>query len=370
MLRSPRFLAALAALVVAILMLLPDPARGCTTFRVRTRDGAWVVGRSMELAMFLESQVMIVPRGYRLSSTRPDLKRGMTWTTRYGFLGMNSLGADISSDGMNEAGLSVGTLYFPGFVGYAPFPADGRNAVSNLELSNWALSQFATVEEVKAALAHVTVYDLTMPPAGPQPLHWAISDARGGSIVVECVGGKLLVYDNPVGVLTNSPPFEWHLTNLRNFVNLTDVNVGPLKLGDTVIQPIGQGTGLLGLPGDYTPPSRFVKATALAWSSVPPATASEAVNLAFHILNAVDIPIGAVVEKVPGKNGTPPKMIYEQTQWATVHDLANKVCYYRTYGNLAVRKIDLLKIDLGGKKILHVPMPNQMESIDVTTEAK
>lgn len=371
---APR-LAALAAVAVAALAaatsaLAPSSAGACTTFRIRSQDGAWIVGRSMELGMPLQSQLMVVPRGLAMSSTRPDLKPGTAWTTRYGFVGMNALHADVSNDGMNEAGLSVGTLYFPGFVGYQPFPADGRDAISNLEFSNWVLGRFATVEEVKAALPKVVVYDLTMPPAGPQPLHWAISDAKGGSIVVEYVGGTLFVHENPIGVLTNSPPFDWHMTNLRNHVNLTNLNVEPLRLGTVEIQPIGQGSGLLGIPGDYTPPSRFVRATALAFSSAPVATAKEGVNLAFHILNAVDIPIGAVAEKVVPKDGGPAKLAFEQTQWATVHDLQNRTCYFRTYGNLAIRKVDLGRLDFTGKRILHVPVSTEMQVDDLTAQAR
>jgi choloylglycine hydrolase len=366
-----RAVAALALAAAALLATLPAPASACTTFRLRTKDGGWVVGRSMEFGQALESQVMVVPRGFTLSSTRPDLKPGMAWTTKYGFVGMNALGVDLAVDGMNEAGLSVAALYFPGFAGYPPFPADGKDAVANLEFVNWALSRFATVGEVKEALAKVVVYDLVIPQAGgSQPIHWAVRDAKGGSIVVEYVGGKLQVYENPVGVMTNSPSFDWHLTNLRNYVNLTALNVEPLRLGETVIQPLGQGTGLLGLPGDYTPPSRFVKAVALAWSAVQVATPAEAANVAFHILNAVDIPNGAVVEKAPGKGGVAPTLTYDVTEWATVHDLQGKVFYFRTYGNLNLRKVDLTKLDLAAKAIRHVPVSTAMEVADLSSQAR
>jgi choloylglycine hydrolase len=363
--------AALVASAIALATFSPAEARACTTFRIHSKDGAILIGRSMELGMPLQSAVMLVPRGYRLSATRPDQKPGTTWVAKYGFAGMNTLGVDISTDGLNEAGLSVGTLYIPGFVQYQPFPAAaGAAAVSNLELSNWLLSNFATVGEVRAALPKITVYDVTIAPAGPQPLHWAIFDAQGGAIVVEYVGGKLQVHDNPIGTLTNSPNFEWHQTNLRNFVNLTNQNVDPLQLGNVKIQPLSQGSGMLGIPGDYTGPSRFVRATGLAWSTVPPATAAEGANAAFHVLNAVDIPIGAVAQRVPGKDGAAPTLDFEQTQWATVHDLANRLLYFRTYGNLAIRKVDLKKIDFTGKAILHIPMPTEMQAEDVTALAK
>ncbi len=366
-----RIFACITAAALTVAAVAPIDASACTTFRIHSRDGAILVGRSMELGMPLDSKVMIVPRGFALSATRPDGRPGTTWIAKYGFAGMNTLGVDISTDGMNEAGLSVGTLYIPEFVQYQPFPAQGDgDAISNLEFSNWALSRFATVAEVRAALPKTTVYNLVMPPAGAQPLHWAIFDAQGGAIVVEYVGGQLQVHDNPIGVLTNSPNFEWHQTNLRNYVNLTNLNVGPMKLGSVEINQLGQGSGLIGVPGDYTPPARFIRATALAWSSVPAATAVEGANTAFHILNAVDIPVGTVGQKIPGKAGAAPTLAYEMTQWATVHDLTNRLLYFRTYGNLAVRKVDLNKVDLSGSAIRHIAMPIGMQTEDVTAQAR
>jgi choloylglycine hydrolase len=159
---------------------------------------------------------------------------------------------------------------------------------------NWALSQFETVDEVSEALKNITVYGLDVPQIGVQPLHWAFKDAKGGSIVIEYVNKQLMVYENPIGVLTNAPTFDWHINNLRNHINLTNINVDGLTLGKTTLKPLGQGTGMLGIPGDYTPPSRFLRATALAFG---------------------------------------------QTQWVTVYDLKNKIAYFRTYGNLNIRQL-------------------------------
>lgn len=369
----PKFIArtALAALAVSALTIAATGALACTTFRIQAQDGAWIVARSMEFGMDLKSQVMLVPRGYPLTATRPDLKPGLTWTVKHGFLGINALGLDIATDGINEAGLTVGALFLPGFAEYPPFPADGKHAISNLEFTNWALSQFATVGEVREALSQFTVYDLILAQAGgAMPLHWAVRDAHGGSIAIEYVGGKLTVYDNPIGVMTNSPSFDWHLTNLRNYINLTNLNVDALKLGSVTVEPLGQGTGLLGLPGDYTPPSRFVKTTALVYSVPPAATAAMATNLAFHLLNAVDIPVGAVAGRIPSKTGGAPTMEYDKTEWATVYDLKNRIAYFRTYGDLTIRKVELGKVNFSGKAIEHIAMPTTMQAEDVTAQAK
>lgn len=342
------------------------PALACTTFELQAKDGARVVGRSMELGLDLQSQVILVPRQYALSAMKPDMKLGLSWVTQYGFLGINTLGLDLATDGMNEAGLSAHALYIPGFFEYQPYPFDRSDlqskTIANTDLVNWVLSQFQTVDQVKEALTQIIVYGLDVPQGGVQPLHWAIRDAKGGSIVVEYIKGQLVVVDNPIGVLTNAPNFDWHMTNLRNFVNLNRINVDPLKLGDTTIEPIGQGTGLLGLPGDFTPPSRFLRTTALVYSAVPPDNALGTVNLAFHLLNAVDIPIGAVAQRVPSKT----ELVYEQTQWATVYDLTHKIAYFRTYGDLNIYQINLSKFDFTGQAIAYVPMPRQMRATDLT----
>lgn len=355
-----------ATLLATALSLLSGPSSACTTFRLQSQDGAWIIGRSMELGLLLDSKVMLVPRNYQMSAMRPDMSAGEVWSVKFGFLGINTLGYDVATDGMNEAGLSAHALYIPGFFEYQAYPADGKNVLANTDLVNWMLSRFESVDEVRVALPKMTVYALNVPKAGVQPLHWAVRDAKGGSIVIEYVKGKLIMHDNPIGVLTNAPNFDWHMTNLRAHINLTNVNVDSLKLGAVSIPPLGQGTGLIGLPGDYTPPSRFLRATALTYAAAPVATAKDGANLAFHVLNAVDIPIGAVAEKSGPITDGKQSLAYEQTQWVTVYDLKNKTAYFRTYGNLNIRKVDVSKLRFDGKAIQHIPMSRDMQAEDLT----
>ena len=355
---------------LSLCAIISVPALACTTFRLQSQDGAWITGRSMELGLDLKSNVMLVPRQFALTAMQPGMKAGMGWNAKYGFLGINTFDLNVATDGMNEVGLTAHALYIPGFYEYQPYSSDNKNTIANTDVVNWALSQFETVDQVREAISQITVYGLDVPKIGVQPLHWAIRDAKGGSIVIEYVKGQLVIYDNPISVLTNSPNFDWHMTNLRNHINLTNVNVDGLKLGSMTLPPIGQGTGLIGLPGDYTPPSRFLRATALAFSAAPVPTAKEAANLAFHILNAVDIPTGAVAEKIPGKEATKDSLAYEQTQWVTVYDLKNKKAFFRTYGNLNIRQIDLNKVDFSGKNIQYVPMSREMVTEDLTPVVK
>ena len=178
------------------------------------------------------------------------------------------------------------------------------------------------------------------------------------------VGGKLNVYDNPLGVVTNSPTFDWHMTNLRNYVNLSADNVPPLNLGGMTLAQFGQGSGLRGLPGDFTPPSRFVRAVAFSQSAVASNTASEAVLQAFHILNNFDIPYGAVRDTEGGQ------MHAEYTTWTSASDLKNLRYYFRTYENSRIRMIDLRAVDLDVKQIRTISMKGQEEIEDVSAKAK
>jgi len=363
----------------ALLLLLGQRADPCTSFRVETKDGAVFVGRSMEFGVDLSSALMVVPRGFRFTSPAPGGAQGLSWQAKYGFVGMNAKGIDVATDGLNEAGLSVHLLLLPGYAKYQEVGTqEAARALAHVGVANWILSKFATVEEVKTAIQNVAVFGYEPPGIGFLPLHYAVHDAKNAA-VIEYVNGERHVYDNPIGVLTNSPPFDWQLTNLRNYINLTNLNVDSLKLGSYTLRPIGQGTGLLGIPGDYTPPHRFVRATALAYAAVPPATAAEGANLAFHILNSVDIPLGAVAGKESAPAAETPagnapartrRLDYDFTQWVTVSDLTNKIYYFRTYKNLAIRKIDLKKLGFSGTIIRHMDIESGNQFVDVAEEPK
>ncbi len=198
---------------------------------------------------------------------------------------------------------------------------------------------------------------------GPPPLHFIIRDRSGKSLVIEPIDGKLVVYDDPVGVMTNSPTFDWHLTNLRNYLSLTAQNVPPLHLPDQVtLSPFGQGSGMFGLPGDSTPPARFVRAVAFAQTALQPSTAAEAVLQVFHLMNNFDIPLGFVRDK----SGNAVHIDY--TVWTSVADLKNDRWYFRTYDDQAIHMVDLhTALATAGKKVGFIPMNSEQTIIDAST---
>ncbi len=358
----PRLLALLGAGMMAA-----APALACTDVRILAKDGTAFSVRTMEFAEDLKSDVMIVPRGRQVTSPAPK-GDGMSWTSKYGYVGMDAFGSPLITDGLNEQGLGLGALYLPGETEYQKVkPGNEGRALSNASFGAWVLGNFASVDEVRDAVAKIIVWGELIPQLGSfAPLHYVVTDRSGKSIVIEYVGGQLQVYDNEVGVLTNSPAYPWHIQNLRNYVNLTAVNAAPIKLGTATYAGTGQGSGLHGLPGDPTPPSRFVMAAATSYLADKPKDAEGALVLAMHLIDRVDIPKGLVRDYT---NGGKPAGDY--TQWTVFRDHANKVYYWRSYEDPALKAIDLKTADFkagapvrtmavaGVKPTVEMPAPAQ-----------
>ena len=322
-------------------------AEACTSMIFKAEDGTRIYARTMEWgASDLKSEMMLAPRGLAFSSDLGDSKSGAAWSARYGFVGVNADGLPYATDGMNEAGLTVGALFFPGFAQYQePKAAEQSTTVSNVDLVNYILSNFKTVEEVREAMPKLRVVRnaaIEKEFGTPLPLHHIVSDATGASIVIEYMDGKLSMHDNKVGAMTNSPGYEWHLLNLRNYANLTPQAARPHAIDGVSLAPFGAGSGMLGLPGDFTPPSRFVRAVAFVNTMIPAKTAADAVNAASVMLNNFDIPKGLVRE-----GASPEDFHLGYTQWSVIADMTHRVYYYWTMYDRRMRSVDLAKLDFG-----------------------
>lgn len=156
------------------------------------------------------------------------------------------------------------------------------------------------------------------------PLHWLVADRTGKSMVIEKTADGLHLMDNPVGVLSNSPDFQWHLTNLRNYMNLSSTQEQPQTWGSLELTPFGQGGGSFGLPGDYTPPSRFVRTAFLKTHTPIPAGREEAATTCFHIMESVSIPKGPVItgRNTPDYTSTRPSSIFPPENTSSEHTAA------------------------------------------------
>ena len=210
------------------------------------------------------------------------------------------------------------------------------------------LGSFSTVDEVKEAIEKVSVINID-PRAST--VHWRIADKSGRQLVLEFIDGQPRFYENKLGVLTNSPGFDWQMTNLNNYVNLYPGSAESKSLGDVTIAPFGSGSGFLGIPGDVTPPSRFIRAALYQTSTPQQETAQETVLQCFQILNNFDIPVG-----IEFPLGEIPVNIPSATQWTSATDMTNGIIYYRSMYNSAIRSIDLKQIDFQRIKYHAAPL--------------
>jgi choloylglycine hydrolase len=336
------------------------PALACTAFVFRTQDGTAIYGRTMEWgASDLHSELVLVPRDTAFKSPLGGGATGAEWKNRYGFVGVNAGGLPFATDGMNEAGLTVGVLFFPGFAAFQEPNAEQRaSSVASVDLANYLLSNFASVGEVREALNKIRVVrnpDIEKAFGTPTPIHHIVTDASGASIVIEYVKGELTIYDNKVGAMTNSPQYDWHLLNLRNYANLQPLGAPASRNIDGIsLAPFGAGSGMLGLPGDFTPPSRFIRAVAFVNSMVPVKDAAAGVSAASTMLNNFDIPQGLVREGVSAED-----FHLGYTQWSVIADTGHKIYYYWTMYDRRMRSVDFSKLDFTAKKVASFPLDRQ-----------
>jgi choloylglycine hydrolase len=352
--------------VFALSTLVSSTAPACTGITIRPKDGSIIYARTLEFAVDIKSNVIVVPRGKDYVGTVPGDKPGLRWKTRYGIVGANAFDLPVTVDGLNEKGLQVGLFYFPGFAKYQEIkPREASKALAPWELGVFLLGTCSDVKEAVAAAKDVRVGEAVQKDMGFVPgVHYTLTDSTGESVVLEYVGGELRIHQNPLGVMTNSPTFDWHMTNLSNYVTMSDKNVEKIDLGGKEIKGLGQGSGMLGLPGDFTPPSRFVRAVAFSKSALPVASAKEGVLQAFHILNQFDIPKGSARGIDQGKE------VSDYTLWTSAADLKNLRYYFRTFDNSRIRMVDMKAVDLDATEIRTVMMKGEEQIEDVSGKGK
>lgn len=360
-----KFRRSLIAVAALTAMFIASNSLACTGIELKAQDGTYINGRTLEFGIPINVVVTIIPRNYTLYGTLPDGTVGMTYTSKYGVVGGSLDGGAEVQDGLNEAGLSVGAFYFPGYAGYTAVTSKNKNqGVSPLQFPTWLLTQFSSVAEVKAALNNVAIVPTVYQAWGlVPPLHYVIYDKTGASIVIEPINGKLVVYNNPLGVMTNSPTFDWHMTNLRNYINLSPINVSPIDVKGTNLAQFSQGSGMHGLPGDFTSPSRFVRAAFYSATALPQADSQAEVLQAFHILNQFDIPMGAVRDESSGK------MMPEYTMFTAIKDPQDSAYYYKTYQNQDINVVYLNSFDLNATSIKYLTTTTPQVITDVSANA-
>ncbi|MFC4554168.1 choloylglycine hydrolase [Georgenia faecalis] len=312
----------------------------CTAANYITKDHYF--GRNLDLEFSYNEAVTVTPRNFVFNFRRvPPLE------SHYAIIGMATVadGYPLYYDATNEKGLSMAGLNFPENADYKP-EADGKTNITPFEFIPWILGQYTTVDEVKEALKDLNLVNIPFSEQFPlSPLHWIISD-RDASITVESVKEGLKVYDNPVGVLTNNPTFDIQLFNLNNFMSLSPEppeNNFSRALG---FDTYSRGMGAIGLPGDLSSGSRFVKAVFTKVNSVSGNSESESISQFFQILGSVAQQRGCV--DVGGK--------YEITIYSSCCNTDTGVYYYTTYENSQVTAVDMHRENLDGSELASYPL--------------
>ena len=312
----------LRSLAAAIsIIAMTNASLACTAVDMVAADKSVIAGRTMEWAFDMKWTLESTPKGTSITLPMPKGMPAKTVTTTYSSVG---IGAGIIPgtpivEGQNEAGLALSANFLPGFTQYQSAGPGDEDAVEILSFARWLLGSYKDVASVKAALPTVKVWTDPALPTGPTvpAMHFKINDRSGAGLIVEYVGGELQMHDDAAHVLTNAPTYDWHLTNLRNYVNLSSIGAGSREYGTVDVTALGQGGGTMGLPGDYTPPSRFVRAAFMRHFVPPAKDAGEATQTITHILNTVDIPIGVA----QSKDGD--QVVSDYTQWVSIKDLTN-----------------------------------------------
>ncbi len=344
-----------AMLGMAVVM---TPALACTGGALTAKDGGVVVGRTLEFGKPLDSQLAVWPAGSKFTGATQSGNNGLAFTSKYGFIGA-TVGTiyDQILDGLNEKGLNVGLFYFPGYAEYQEAtPENLAKGLSPGQISTWILANFASVEEIKENIDRIAALPVKLDVIGIVPdVHFKVQDASGKAITIEPIGGELKVHDNPVRVLTNSPDFTFMLTNLNTYLNLSPGFPKPKKIGNLELAPFGMGGGAVGMPGDFTAPSRFVRMTFFTQNVPEQTDTTAAVATLFHLLNNFDIPYGAD-QPPPGSA----ENYDEFTTWTAVSDLKKLQYHWKTYGHQSVRVIDLREaLTQAGDLMIHRDMGPQ-----------
>lgn len=318
----------------------------CTAATYTTKDHYF--GRNLDLEFSYNETVTVTPRNYPF-----QFRKVKALESHYAMIGMAFVvdNYPLYYDATNEKGLSMAGLNFPENADYKQ-ETEGKDNVTPFEFIPWILGQCSTIEEVKELLSRINLININFSEKLPlSPLHWMISD-RNESITVESVKEGLKIYDNPVGILTNNPTFDIQMFNLNNYVNVTR-EVPENRFSNAIALDIySRGMGGIGIPGDLSSSSRFVKAVFTKLNSVSGTSESESISQFFHILGSVNQERGCVRLA---------EDTYEITIYSSCCNIDKGVYYYKTYENSQITGVDMHNENLNSQNLVSYPLIKEQQ---------
>lgn len=307
------------------------------------RDKYSYFGRNLDIEKTYGESVIITPRGYKLKcKDMPDI------AVQYAIIGIGIHvdGYPLYYDAANEKGLGIAGLNFPEYAQYQHV-VKGKTNATPYELIPWILSCCKTTKDVKKLLKNINITNVPFNDSLPlASLHWLVSDTEG-SIVIESTKKGLFIYDNQPEILTNNPPFEFQITNLNNYINLTSKFAENRFSSKINLSPYSLGMGAIGMPGDNSSCSRFVRAAFSKLNCSASKTETECINQFFHILSSVSVIKGTVETKSENQ---------EYTVYSCCCNLEKGIYYYKTYNNSCISSVDIQKENLNCNQLITYPL--------------
>jgi choloylglycine hydrolase len=371
----------IALLSTYLIFSVTTNAIACTVLAIFDTHGNVYQGRTNEFAGQQPDSMMYLPAGTRIESVTQDGKPGATFDTKYGVLGVFLSGPfdpaaknPTVHEAVNDQGMTLTTNAL--IENDPPIPTGPADKIlSALDAGMWALGNFATVKEVKQAINNKEV-EIWLPRIESManfyaPLHFALYDKEGGAIVIEFTNGKTEVYDNPVRVLTNDPPFPWHLTNMNNYAYLTNIDKNSGQFNGLKVAATDSGGAQAGLPGIETSVGRFVKAAYYSNFVEKAQTPDQALITLSHVMNNFDRPKGISAD-LPGTASraeavAATKISSEATYFTVMNDLSRHHFYIRTINSINYTKFDVKKLSaLKEKKVVKFSDINAFDRLDAT----
>lgn len=313
----------------------------CTAATYKTKD--FYMGRTLDYEFSYNEEVTITPRNFVF-----NFRHAVEISSHFAIVGMAYVcgGYPLFYDAVNEKGLGMAGLNFVENAAYHDVK-DGTDNIAQFEFIPWILAQCESVSQAKALLAHTNIVNTAFSDSLPvAELHWIIAD-RESAITVESTSDGLFVYDNPIGVLTNNPPFETQMFLLNNYMHLSNRQPENTFCNGLDLNHYSRGMGTLGLPGDLSSASRFARVAFTKANSISGDSEEESVSQFFHILGSVDQQRGCC-EVAPDK--------YEITIYTSCFNADKGIYYYTTYNNHQISAVDMHRENLDSDKLFTYPV--------------
>ncbi len=319
----------------------------CTTIGFSYPDG-YIFGRTLEITTKMDHSILYVPAGQEEFIKTSD----SSYESRFATLGMSFLGMPMFGDGINEMGLMASNNLLPGYASFAEEPVEGKVNLTIFHAFSYLLTRCKDVHDVQREAARMNIIAKNEDGEESMGMHFFFTDNQGNGLVLEPKNGVLMAYDNPYGVLTNAPEFPWHTTNLKNYLHLQSSTIDSRPWNGTALTKLGEGSGLAGLPGDFTPPSRFVRAAFFVSATPRDLDRSSAILQGFRILSQSDIPTGAVIDHTEGNA--------DETLYTSIMDTERLAYYVKCRENINLQSYSLADFK-DSSHLQFVPLVQSME---------